>query len=199
MRSFLTLLFIIPVLLLIYLSCDLGLEIQDPLAEAGAFNVTITNWYSEVRTVAGRPVTVKIRQDTMYSDTDSEDVIYSYSGGVMDILMKNDEYGMKLRFLGGIEGTALRGEYTIIPYDGNAPVQQNQFYSTAETRSVDGTVIYFSDSETGTVSIAMYRPNKRLGANFKFRARATSEMGNGAQPDSVTFIGGFNAMFQKEE
>jgi len=194
MKSFLMLFFIACLLLCTNILCDLGLDIKDPLADRGAFDITMTNWYSEVRTVAGRPVTVKIRQDTVYG---GDDVIYRYSGGVMDVVMKNEAYGVMLRFVGGIEGTALRGEYALIPYDGSAPVQQDKFYSSAETKSADRTMQYLS--EEGTVSIAMYRPQKRLGANFKFRARALSEGGNEAKPDSVTFIGGFNAMFQKEE
>lgn len=194
MKSMLTIFFMLIVLGFPHISCDLGLEIKDPLADRGAFDVTITEWRSEVRIIAGRERIVKTFKDSVYV---GEDVLYTYSNGVINAFMKNEEFGMTLRLIGGVEGHALRGEYDVVEYDGQAPAQENKFYGAAETESEEGTVSYLS--EEGILSIAMYRPQQRLGANFKFRAHVTSGEENTNVPDSVTFKGAFNAMFQSEE
>jgi hypothetical protein len=184
--------FIIVLILLNHLSCDLGLEIQDPYAARGVFDVTIREFTSEIRRVGGRDIIVVITKDTTYSGNDA---VFSHSAGIIDVQLRNEEDSISVRLMGGAEGTALLGEYPIDEYEPNVSVQSNIFYGTAEAKLLGDMFTYFS--ENGSISIAMYLPNNRFRANFNFRTRVTSNQGNWEEPDSVRIIGAFNALIEK--
>jgi hypothetical protein len=192
MKPFTTTFFISILMLFIHVSCDLGLDIRDPYADRGVFELTVTNYFSEVRRIGGRDIIVTIMEDTTYRGNDA---VFTHANGIIDVWISNDEDSVMARIIGGAEGTALLGEYPINEYDENSPVQSNIFYGMAETKLLGDTFTFFS--ENGLISIAMYSPNHRFRAIFYYRARVVSDIDDLDAPDSVRIDGSFNALIEK--
>jgi hypothetical protein len=185
-------------LMLVLVSCDMGIEVDDPFENEGLFEITVREYSHEIRIVGGRELIRVIVRDTTFT---GEDASLEHESGQMNIRLHSDEITSIL--LAGIEGKDLLGLYDIIPYEENMQLQQNKFAvlservaSSASNAANMETTTYYS--EYGWLQVYMYYPGKRLRAGFNFRANVESSLEEGTQeelPDSVRIIGSFNAIF----
>jgi hypothetical protein len=202
MTSHLKLLFLAIGLLTFFLSCDMGVEVDDPFANEGIFELTVKHYLHETRVVAGRELIRIYSIDTTFTGNEAT---LRHSDGTMDITLQSND--VLLEFVGGVTGTVLQGVYDIINYDENLVVQQDKFFGKTDWifdagDNANGVSRISYSSKNGRFQIFMYRPGKRLRANFDFSARVNLsdeqfELVGFQTPDSVKVIGAFNAILKK--
>jgi hypothetical protein len=185
-------------LVLLLLSCDMGIEVDDPFENEGIFEITVREYSHEIRIVGGRELVRVIVRDTTFT---GENASLEHESGKMNIRLHSNEITSSL--MAGVEGKDLLGLYDIIPFEEDMRLQQNKFAVVSErvvTSDSNGTnpetTTYYS--EYGWLQVYMYYPGKRLRAGFNFRANVESSLDEGTQeelPDSVRIIGSFNAIF----